>query len=241
MLIFILTSIRKLIVVLLGIYALSAVTSIGNLSPYESGDFMLGAVIIAGTLMIAYKVIHALEKRLRRRNLLNIQARKRKQGTNHELNQKRLSLTYLMFFASLSEEKKKAFVSSLSENLRTQFFDTMYQAQEQFGLTSYAPQDLNVDILGQANVHASADLTTMMQQDMFTQMQQHLQQDMFNDQMRHAMEESLKAVTPFDHGGYVQGDGFNPSDTMAADSFRSMDNHMDHSFHDHGSNFGNPF
>lgn len=39
-----------------------------------------------------------------------------------------------------------------------------------------------------------------------------------------AMEESRKAVTPFDHGGYVQGDGFNPSDTMAADAQRQMDN-----------------
>lgn len=39
-----------------------------------------------------------------------------------------------------------------------------------------------------------------------------------------AMEEARKSVTPFDHGGYVQGDGFNPSDTMAADAQRQMDN-----------------
>ena len=43
----------------------------------------------------------------------------------------------------------------------------------------------------------------------------------FNDW---SMEESKKAVTPFDHGGYVQGDGFNPSDTMAADAQRQIDN-----------------
>ena len=43
----------------------------------------------------------------------------------------------------------------------------------------------------------------------------------FND---FAMEEARKSVTPFDHGGYVQGDGFNPSDTMAADAQRQMDN-----------------
>lgn len=52
----------------------------------------------------------------------------------------------------------------------------------------------------------------------------HMQEEMnrqFNEQ---AMEESRKAVTPFDHGGYVQGDGFNPSDTMAADAQRQMEN-----------------
>lgn len=39
------------------------------------------------------------------------------------------------------------------------------------------------------------------------------------------MDESLKAVTPFDHGGYVQGPGFNPSDTFAYDSMNhNMDN-----------------
>ena len=39
-----------------------------------------------------------------------------------------------------------------------------------------------------------------------------------------AEEEVRKAATPFDHGGYMQGDGFNPSDTMAADAQRQMDN-----------------
>ncbi len=41
-----------------------------------------------------------------------------------------------------------------------------------------------------------------------------------------AMEEARKAVTPFDHGGYVQGDGFNPSDTMAADAQRQAEQQM---------------
>lgn len=36
---------------------------------------------------------------------------------------------------------------------------------------------------------------------------------------------------PFDHGGYVQGPGFNPSDTMAYQSME-MHNHMDH-MHNH--------
>ena len=45
----------------------------------------------------------------------------------------------------------------------------------------------------------------------------------FNDW---ASEEARKAVTPFDHGGYVQGYGFNPSDTMAGDAQRQMNNDM---------------
>ena len=53
---------------------------------------------------------------------------------------------------------------------------------------------------------------------------EHMHQDQFQDFSQWAMDESLKAVTPFDYGGYVQGPGFNPSDTFAHDSM----NHMDH-------------
>lgn len=52
---------------------------------------------------------------------------------------------------------------------------------------------------------------------------QHMQ--MNNDiAMQQAMNEAMRSVTPFDHGGYVQGYGFNPSDTMAQDSFNQMNN-----------------
>lgn len=54
--------------------------------------------------------------------------------------------------------------------------------------------------------------------------------EMLRRQNEWAMEEARKAATPFDHGGYVQGDGFNPSDTMAADAQRQQQaeqmNHM---------------
>lgn len=40
--------------------------------------------------------------------------------------------------------------------------------------------------------------------------------------MQNAMDEAMKAVTPADFGGYVQGDGLNPSDTAAADAQRQM-------------------
>ena len=49
-------------------------------------------------------------------------------------------------------------------------------------------------------------------------------EEMQRQQNEWAAEEARKAVTPFDHGGYMQGDGFNPSDTMAADAQRQMDN-----------------
>lgn len=56
----------------------------------------------------------------------------------------------------------------------------------------------------------------------------HMQDEMDRQFNEWSMEESRKAVTPFDHGGYMRGEGFNPSDTMAAEANRQMDsmNHM---------------
>lgn len=70
------------------------------------------------------------------------------------------------------------------------------------------------------------------QQQMFMQ-----QVDQFNNW---AMSESLKSVTPFDHGGYVMGPGFNPSDTMAFESHQmdmnnSMNDFNNNSFNDNSS------
>ena len=53
-----------------------------------------------------------------------------------------------------------------------------------------------------------------------TQDDNFMQDEMNRQFMEQSLNESLKAVTPADHGGYVQGDGFNPSDTMAADADR---------------------
>ena len=52
------------------------------------------------------------------------------------------------------------------------------------------------------------------------------QDEINRQQSEWAAEEARKAVTPFDHGGYLQGDGFNPSDTMAADAQREQMNQM---------------
>lgn len=52
---------------------------------------------------------------------------------------------------------------------------------------------------------------------------QMMQQQMNDEINRQFMEESMKSVTPFDHGGYVQGPGFSPSDT-AAQQMNDMNN-----------------
>ena len=54
------------------------------------------------------------------------------------------------------------------------------------------------------------------------EMMQRQMEEIQRQQDAWAMEESRRAVTPFDLGGYVQGDGFNPSDTMAADAQRQQ-------------------
>lgn len=102
---------------------------------------------------------------------------------------------------NMSESEKKSFFSDMSDETKN-FFQVI----------------LNNDF----NFHGI---------DQFQTSQYHLQQieqlhqDQFQDFSRWAMDESLKAVTPFDHGGYVQGPGFNPSDTFAYDSMnQSMDN-----------------
>lgn len=64
----------------------------------------------------------------------------------------------------------------------------------------------------------------MRQQNLSNEEMQRQLDEMQRQQNEWAAEEARKAVTPFDHGGYMQGDGFNPSDTMAADAQRQMDN-----------------
>ena len=62
-----------------------------------------------------------------------------------------------------------------------------------------------------------------MHQQMHDDFNRQMNQQMIDEMNRHAMEESIKSVTPFDHGGYVQGPGFNPSDT-AAQQMNDMNN-----------------
>lgn len=58
----------------------------------------------------------------------------------------------------------------------------------------------------------------------------HMQQEIDRQHSEWAMEECRKTGTPFDMGGYMQGDGFNPSDTAAADAMRDQMNQMNNMF-----------
>ena len=92
----------------------------------------------------------------------------------------------------------------MSSSEKKKFFSSLDESSR-----SFFEQDLFQDhIMGQ------------MQQ---WQMQQHVEQ--FN---QFAMDEGFKIVTPFDHGGYVMGNGFNPSDTMAFEASQQMDHSFNH-------------
>jgi hypothetical protein len=71
----------------------------------------------------------------------------------------------------------------------------------------------------------------MDQMDQMNQWQFQQQVEEFN---RFSMEEGMRSVTPFDHGGYVMGNGFNPSDTVA---FEHQNSQVDHSFNTMNDNF----
>lgn len=61
--------------------------------------------------------------------------------------------------------------------------------------------------------------------DMHQQMMDH-QNFMDQENQRQVIDESWKSVTPFDYGGYIQGIGFNPSDTMAFEAMEQMNDMM---------------
>lgn len=102
---------------------------------------------------------------------------------------------------NMSEDERKEFFSNMPEETETFFQgilnnDLNFQGIDQFQTSQYHLQQI-----------------------------EELHQEQFQDFTGWAMDESLKAVTPFDHGGYVQGPGFNPSDTFAYDSMNhNMDN-----------------
>ena len=54
-----------------------------------------------------------------------------------------------------------------------------------------------------------------------------------------AMDDSIKSVTPFDAGGYVTGEGFNPSDTMIAEANHQMEMDMQNQMNDMNNHMHN--
>ncbi len=86
------------------------------------------------------------------------------------------------------------------------------------GVASKAPQNFSQGTYSGASTASNPayDANRHMMDEMTRQVNQ--------QSMDFAMEESRKAVTPFDHGGYQQGYGVNPSDTMAGDLNNMMNN-----------------
>lgn len=114
-------------------------------------------------------------------------------------------------------QKIKDNINNMSEEERKSFFDTMSAEAENFF------QDIlygNNNFMGIEQFHTSQ---------MHFEEINNIKDQQFQEFSRWAMD--IKSVTAFDHGGYVQGPGFNPSDTMAHeihhDFANSMDNHMD--------------
>lgn len=73
------------------------------------------------------------------------------------------------------------------------------------------------------NNSANGEFQQQMNDEMNRQTQQQMNDEFNRQAMEQTMNEGWKSVTPFDHGGYVQGAGFNPSDT-AAQQMNDMNN-----------------
>lgn len=109
--------------------------------------------------------------------------------------------------------KFKEHIDSLPEEDKSRFFNSLNDNSRSFFEGNFASMD-NMNYMNQI------------------QFQQHM--DEFN---RFAMDESFKIITPFDHGGYVMGAGFNPSDTMAFEAQQQMEHNSFNQMNDMGSSF----
>ncbi len=107
-------------------------------------------------------------------------------------------------------KKMSANMNQMSEDERKEFFKNMPKDTESFmmGMMNHEDNFNGIDSFDSARYHMD-----FMQQEQFDQFSQW------------SMDEAMKAVTPFDHGGYVQGNGFNPSDTIAYESAMDSMNH----------------
>lgn len=109
----------------------------------------------------------------------------------------------------------------------------------------------NITSLISGHLHEQQSIQN--QQRSFEEQQRMFEEDMQNQQRlleeqqrlfdQWAMEEANKSVTPFDHGGYVKGYGFNPSDTAAQDmhqqQMQDFNNFLDQqNFNNFGSGMG---
>lgn len=124
---------------------------------------------------------------------------------------------------NMSKQEKENFFSNMSDETENFFQDILHNNSNFSGIHQFQASHMH-----------------------FHQMDQ-MQNQQFQDFTRWAMDESMKSVTAFDHGVYVQGPGFNPSDTMAHQMNQQMDfghHNMDTGFNDtmgSSMNFPNDF
>lgn len=106
------------------------------------------------------------------------------------------------------------------EDFRNSFMDLSRQTHDLLNATMSASLDtqmLNMDEMNTFN--AFENMQNTMQENFHS-----LLDDQFH---QFSLDEAWKIVTPFDHGGYVMGPGFNPSDTMAHEAQMEMTQQMD--------------
>ncbi|MCY6369515.1 hypothetical protein [Clostridium ganghwense] len=77
--------------------------------------------------------------------------------------------------------------------------------------------EVQVQFMNSLNNNQKSDFQNFIQNN-----NQQIQHEMVEQFNRWATEEAIKSVTPFDMGGYVQGSGFNPSDTMQQEAIDQM-------------------
>jgi hypothetical protein len=90
--------------------------------------------------------------------------------------------------------------------------------QQELGFTDYflnLSQGVQNDFYQSLNEQERADLENLLAG---KNLQTSTQQEIIERFNQWVISESIKSVTPFDQGGYVQGPGFNPSDTMHHDT-----------------------
>jgi len=123
---------------------------------------------------------------------------------------------------NMTSKEREDFLSSIPKDTKQFYNDIINNNMEFSGISQLSSMRRHIQ-----NTYLAQDIDDMnnFQFQQFTQW---------------AMDESMKAVTPFDHGGYVQGPGFNPSDTMHQEMNNmnfGMNDSMDFSSHNSFNDF----
>lgn len=126
------------------------------------------------------------------KRMKNLYKSNRNNKNNARNKNRDMSRDFKNHFFKMSKEERKKFLNGLNETERRKFKQYLYN---------------------------NARENPQLEKNLFNDI---VQMNTINEFNQWAMNESMKAVTPFDMGGYMMGDGFNPSDTMMADMDRQM-------------------